>query len=89
MAGFFVLVFDVTKERASVEALRDSEELFALFMQHLPGAAWIKDKSGRYVFVNAMAECTFGRAAADCLGRTDDELFPPEAATQFKLISRR
>jgi hypothetical protein len=31
------------------EALRKSEEWFVLFMEHLPGTAWIKDVKGRYV----------------------------------------
>ena len=45
-------------DRADAE-LRDSEQRFACFMQHLPGLAWIKDIHGRYEFVNDAAEIAF------------------------------
>ncbi len=65
-------------------AARESEQRFALFMQHLPGLAWIKDDCGRYVFVNATAERAFGIPLSQLFGKTDDEIFPPETAAQFK-----
>src|SRR5581483_2403503 len=40
------------KDRAE-QALREAQERFALFMQHLPGPAFIKDGAGRLQFVNA------------------------------------
>jgi PAS domain S-box-containing protein len=45
--------------RAAEQALRESEERFARFMQHLPGLAWIKDLQGRYVYANDAAEQEF------------------------------
>ena len=75
---------DITERKNAEARLRASENQFALFMQHLPGAAWMKDAQGRYLFVNAEAERVFGRTAADCLGRRDDELFPPDTAAQFQ-----
>jgi PAS domain S-box-containing protein len=51
-----VLVFrDVTQRRQSELMLRQSEQRFAQFMQHLPGLAWIKDAQGRYIYVNDAA----------------------------------
>jgi PAS domain S-box-containing protein len=70
-------------------ALRGSEQRFTKFMQHLPGLAWIKDLDGRYVFVNDAAERAFQKPRAQLLGRTDDEIFPPEVAAQFKGHDRR
>jgi PAS domain S-box-containing protein len=67
----------------SQQALRDSEQRFAMFMQHLPGLAWIKDGEGRYVFVNEAAERAFQRGKEDLYGRRDDQLFPHAAAAQF------
>ena len=40
-------------------ALRDSEERFSFFMRHLPGAAWMKDLLGRYVYANPTGERIF------------------------------
>jgi PAS domain S-box-containing protein len=65
-------------------ALQESEERFAAFMNHLPGAAWIKDLSGRYVYANPEAQRIFSRSLPALLGKTDEEVFPPETARQFR-----
>jgi PAS domain S-box-containing protein len=65
-------------------ALEESERRFAGFMTHLPGLAWIKDADGRYVFVNEPAARAFGRFSGDLLGRTDEEIFPPATAAEFR-----
>lgn len=80
-----VLVFrDVTERRKVEDQLRSSEQRFARFMQNLPGLAWIKDLQGRYVFANVAAQRAFSRQQADLYGKTDDEVFPPETAVQFR-----
>jgi PAS domain S-box-containing protein len=71
------------------QALRESEQRFARFMQHLPGLAWIKDVQGRYVFVNDAAERAFRAPRERLYGKTDDELFPQETAAQFQENDRR
>jgi PAS domain S-box-containing protein len=71
------------------EALRQSEQRFARFMEHLPGLAWIKDLEGRYAYVNESAERAFGFPRKDIFGKTDQELFPPETAAAFRENDRR
>src|SRR5262245_60437395 len=66
-----------------LESLRESEQRFASFMRHMPAAAWMKDMEGRYVYANAEAERIFSTPLAALLGKTDRDLFPPEAARQF------
>ena len=56
------------------EQLRASEQRFELFMQRLPGPAFIRDSDGRYVFVNERALRTTRTTAADWLGKTDGEI---------------
>lgn len=63
--------------------LRESEQRFARFMQHLPGLAWIKDVRGRYVYANDAALRAFRTSRADLYGKTDREVFPAETAAQF------
>jgi PAS domain S-box-containing protein len=75
---------DLIERFHSEEALRQSEQRFARFMHHLPGLAWIKDVQGRYVYANESAMYVFGRTADQLYGRTDDEVFPPVTAAQFK-----
>lgn len=80
---------DVSETKAAEEALRTSEQRFAAFTQNLPAAAWIKDAGGCYVYANAEAERIFAKDLSEILGRTDDELFPPETAQIFRENDRR
>ncbi|HJR81266.1 MAG TPA: PAS domain S-box protein [Anaerolineales bacterium] len=79
-----IVTIDITERKQMEEALRQSEERFVRFMQHLPGLAWIKDLQGRYVYANAAAEKAFNVTREQLYGRTDQEVFPPEVATQFQ-----
>jgi PAS domain S-box-containing protein len=71
------------------DALRDSKERFARFMHHLPGLAWVKDAQGRYVYANDAAAGAFGKTPTELYGRTDEEVFPPATARQFRENDRQ
>ncbi len=71
-------------DRESELRVRESEERFARFTQHLHGLAWIKDLEGRYVFVNDSCVTAFGRSREEIIGRTDTELFAPDTAERFR-----
>ena len=43
---------DVTEQRRAAAALRESQEQFTAFMDHLPAAAFIKDEQSRTLYVN-------------------------------------
>lgn len=75
---------DITERREAERALRESEQRFSRFMQHLPGLAWIKDLDGKYVYANEAAERAFGVSGPDLYGRTDEEIFPSDTAAQFR-----
>jgi len=66
------------------QAQQDSERRFATFMRHLPGAAWIKDAQGCYVYANPQAKRIFGVLDHQLFGHTDQEIFPPATADQFR-----
>ena len=80
---------DITGRKRMEEALQRSEERFALFMQHLPGAAFIKDAHGRYVYANRRCEISQRVQPGGSAGKTDDELFSAETARQFKASDRQ
>ncbi|MCB0210057.1 MAG: PAS domain S-box protein [Anaerolineae bacterium] len=50
--GIAVLSFDITERRQAEEALRESQEQFALFMDMLPHGVFIKEEDSRIIYVN-------------------------------------
>jgi PAS domain S-box-containing protein len=74
---------------ATLRALREREAQLASFMQNVPGAFYMKDLEGRYVYVNETWAKVFHRKDADWFGKTDDELWPKNLAHKFKEANRR
>lgn len=66
--------------RQAEERLRESEIRFSLFMQHLPGVAFMKDLQGRLTFVNQKWEKIANVKAEEALGRSFNELWPARTA---------
>ena len=71
------------------DSLQHIEQEFELFMQNLPGLAWIKDGQGRYRYVNEKAEKAFCMPRHLLYGKSDDEIFTAETAAQFKEHDRQ
>lgn len=84
IVGVSCAAFDITERKQAEIALQESRELFESFMQYSPTTAFIKDRSGRYLYVNSFIEKTFKRSRNEWLGKTDFDLFPSEAAQQWR-----
>ncbi len=65
-------------------ALQDSEIRLQQVLDNSSAIVFAKDSRGRYLFVNREFERVTGHGAAALLGRTDDEVFPPELAARFR-----
>ncbi|HEY8537518.1 MAG TPA: PAS domain S-box protein [Steroidobacteraceae bacterium] len=59
-----------------------AEQLFERFMRHLPGMAWLKDASGKFVYVNDAMARWLGVPPQALLGKTIPEVFGPDAVQQ-------
>ncbi len=68
------------RERAVEKRLQESEERFEAFMDRLPGFAFIRDREGRFVFVNRVMAEILGKPASHILGRRALGLLRPEVA---------
>ena len=81
IVGTVIVNEDVTERVRAEEALRQSEERFAAFMDNLPGYAWMKDLQGRYVYVNEMVR---GLPGYRSLGKTDAQIWPTDLAAEYR-----
>jgi PAS domain S-box-containing protein len=85
----FGIVTDITDAKRAQEALHQSEQRFATFMDNFPGPAFIKDAKGRLVYLNRSA---IANSPAECRddwqGRTARTLFPPNIADETEAVDR-
>lgn len=77
----FAVARDITGERATQDALREVQERLQAIMDNSPAAIYVKDLEGRYVLVNDHVAELHRRPAADLVGKTVFDLFPPEVAS--------
>ncbi len=73
-----------SKQDNAQRALLDSEIRLQQVLDNSTAIVFAKDRGGRYLFVNREFERVTGRAAAELLHRTDDEVFPPGLAARFR-----
>jgi len=75
--------FDISKQKEAEQALKDSEEKLNIFMNNLPGCAFIKDNKGKYVFLNKHFETIYGFDIPKLIGKGDEEIWGKEKALKF------
>ena len=68
------------------DALAAERLRFRAFMDNNPAVAFVKDGEGRFVYVNAQMSRAFGRSEAEWLGQSDADLWPAEAAAEFRRV---
>ena len=83
-ATLIATAIDISDRKQWEETLRQSEARFTAFMRHLPGIAFLKDLTGRYVYYNEAAWHQFGRRPRDLVGKTDEEIWTPEEAARHR-----
>ncbi len=77
---------EIEERQQMVDRLRESEELFLAFMQHLPGGAVIRDLQGRYLFANRAWEKAFARKWQ---GKTLEEIWPQDTARHIRELDQK
>lgn len=73
---------DLTERKYSEEALRETQAFFNSFMDNSPAVAFMKDHTGRYVYVNKPFERLFGQSLNFLKGRLSFDWLPPATAAQ-------
>ncbi len=83
MIAIRATIFDITKRKQVEEALRKSEERFRVAIDRIPDGFVIYDAQRRLQFVNAEGLRRSGLTQEDIVGRTDEEIYPPEITSQY------
>lgn len=65
------------------------DKLFDLFMKYLPGSAYIKDREGRYIYMNEYFRRVYDMDPEDYLGKDDFGVWPPDIAAKNQDEDRR
>lgn len=78
------MIRDVSKRVRAETALRESEERLRDILDRAPAVVFIKDRHGRYLFVNAEYLRIVGLTNDRVLGKTDFDLFPEEVARSLR-----
>jgi len=82
--GMFVTVL---AQKQAEEELKESQELFQMFTDNMPGPVFIKDHESRVIFVNKFM--TMSDMTQDWVGKTNYDLFPPDIAEKRTIADRR
>ena len=78
------LVRDVTKRTCAEQALRENQTLLKTIMDNCPALVFLKDREGRYLYVNSRFEVLARLPPQQVLGKTDFELFSQKQAAVFR-----
>lgn len=70
------------------EPALSQDDLFVRFMRHLPGMAWLKDLSGRFVYANEAADRALRGEHATLIGKRNSDLMSPILAAQCDASDR-
>jgi PAS domain S-box-containing protein len=87
------MVEDVTERQRAHEALRESEARLQAFTNHSPAAMFLKDRDGRYRFVNDQFLQRFGLQRGQVIGHSDAQIFTRQhaqglAASDAEVLAR-
>jgi len=80
------LVKDITERKNAADALRESNDLLTLFVQHSPIYTYIKEvksTESRVVKASDNFQKMIGIPGSQMIGKTMEQLFPPEIAVKF------
>jgi PAS domain S-box-containing protein len=76
-------ILDLRDRKKAEQALRQTEERFRLALDNIPDVFAIYDAQRRLQFVNTTALNRIQKPKEELIGRTDEEIFPPEVTAPY------
>jgi len=80
--GYIGHCLDISEQRRTLDALRESEEKFRVLVETSQELIWRCDREGRFTYLNPAWEMTHGYRVADMLGRRFSDFQSVAAAAQ-------
>lgn len=84
IAHWRTALMDITDLKRAEHALREREAQLQGILDNSPSLIFLKDLEGRYLDVNQQFERTLHLTRLDIIGKTDQDIFPPEQAAAFR-----
>jgi len=82
-------VLDLTEQKLAEDKLRQSETLLQAFFGNTPNLVFLKDREGRYLYINKEFMTVFPITQEQISGKRDDEIFSAEQAAAFQTHDRQ
>jgi len=83
LVGYIIVTTDFTTIISEQQANEKQRAMLHTIFSASPDLMWFKDSNGTYRAVNPRFESLSVRQTGDCIGRTTDEIYPPELAAFF------
>jgi two-component system, NarL family, sensor histidine kinase UhpB len=77
------IVRDVTRRKQMEHSLNQVQFRFNMFMEHIPGVAFIKDLDLRMVYANHSFEVANRIKPGEWLGKKNEDMLPPDIAAEY------
>src|SRR6185503_7438039 len=84
VVGWRTALLDISAQKQAEYDLRERKAQLRAILDHSPSLIFLKDLEGRYLDVNQQFERTFHLTRQDIVGKTDQDIFPPEQAAAFR-----
>ncbi len=82
--GAVVVFNDISSRQQAEQALREQQNLFETILASTNDLIALKDRKSVYLAVNPAFCNHVGKKAQEVIGKTDFDLFPPDAAAQYQ-----
>ena len=83
-----ILSRDITEQKEAEHALRTSEARFAAFMEHFPGAAFIKDRENRLLYCNQLYASMLNTSPEQLINAAGMEQVPADLQETYERENR-
>ena len=89
IAGYLGIGTNLTERRRAEAAGRTAVRQMQAIMDNASAVIFMKDLDGRYLMINRTYEELFHTSRADMVGKSDEDIFPPEMARAFQENDRQ